>query len=353
MSYYAGLDISLKTTSIAIVDQTGKIAFESVCETDPDVIALTIAESKITPEVAGIEAGSLSFWLVDALRSLGLNVKCIDSRKMAMLLSVTINKTDRNDARAIADAMRCNYYKEVHLKSKESISISVQMGIRRNLINTRTQLKNSIRGFLKASGIPLKAPALQKFSTAVRESIEFCPSSIKNPIESLLNVFEFTCGQINQLEKETEKLCKADPVINLFESIPGVGPITALAFKSTIDDPNRFKNARDIGAYLGLTPKQYSSGEISRQGRISKCGSSELRSLLVECGLVILTKIKVWTKLRAWGLKIQKRSGIRKACAAIARKLAIIMLRMWQKGETFIFGASENEKADRMAQSVG
>ena len=139
-------------------------------------------------------------------------------------------------------------------------------------------------------------------------------------------------------------------MIALFESIPGVGTITAVTYKAVIDNPNRFANPRNVGAYLGLTPKQYSSGETTRQGKISKCGSIELRSLLIECATVLLTRTKVWTKLKAWGLKILKRNGIKKAAAAVARKLAIIMLRMWQKGEAFIW--SKEKKQEKITLAV-
>lgn len=153
---------------------------------------------------------------------------------------------------------------------------------------------------------------------------------------------------VNQnIEKAVEslkKFSKQDPIIELFERIPGVGTITALTYKAVIDDPHRFKNPRNIGAYLGLTSNQYSSGETVKQGRISKCGCSELRTLLIECAIVMLTRTRGWTKLKAWGLKIMKRSGINKAAAAVARKQAIIMLRMWQEEKAFVWGEKKEKK---------
>ncbi len=156
--------------------------------------------------------------------------------------------------------------------------------------------------------------------------------------------YEEVCKNIENSEGELENLCKKDSVIELFETIPGVGTITALTYKAVIDNPHRFDNLRDIGAYLGLTPNQYSSGDTVKQGRISKCGCTELRTLLVECAIVILTRTTGWTKLRAWELKIMKRSGLKKAAAAVARKLAIIMLKMWQTGQAFVWG-NKKEKA--------
>jgi transposase len=319
-----------------------------MCETEPEIISKALTDSNFALEKIGLESGCLTFWLVDELQKFALPAICIESKQMATLIALKVNKTDRNDARLIADAMRCNLYKEVYHKKKESIEIGLLMGTRRTLIDIRTKLKNSIRGFLKAYGTRLGCVSHQKFPAVVRDTIKECEDSVKAAIEGLLKSFEEVCKNVENADKELEKTCKKDPVISLFESIPGVGTITALTYKAVIDDPYRFINPRDVGAYLGLTPNQYSSGETTRQGRISKCGDSELRMLLIECAIVMLTRTTGWTKLKAWGLKIMKRSGLNKAAAAVARKLAIIMLRMWQEGKTFIWG----EKKDKPPKEV-
>lgn len=346
MSYYAGLDISMKETSIAIVNEQGKYVFETVCETEPEVIAQTLNESGFVVEKIGLESGCLTFWLIEELKKYSFNAICIESKQMATIIALKVNKTDRNDARLIANAMRCTLYKEVYHKSRESVDVGLQMGARRTLINVRTMLKNSIRGYLKAYGIRLGLVPHTKFQERVKNSITSCSDGVQKAIEGLLNSYEEVCKNIEAAEEQLEILCKKDPIIQLFEGIPGVGTITAMTFKGVIDNPNRFTNPRDIGAYLGLTPNQYSSGDTVRQGGISKCGCTELRTLLVECGIVILTRSTKWTKLRAWGLKIMKRSGLKKAAAAVARKLAIIMLRMWQENKPFIWG-EKKEKPEK------
>ncbi|NRA90250.1 MAG: IS110 family transposase [Simkaniaceae bacterium] len=118
-------------------------------------------------------------------------------------------------------------------------------------------------------------------------------------------------------------------------TVPGVGPIFALTYKAEIHDPCRFPNSRAVGAYLGMTRTHYSSGETREQGRISRCGSKELRSLLAEAGLVLLTRTKNWSKLKAWGLKLMKKKGIKKASVAVGRKLSVIMHRMLIEEEDF------------------
>jgi transposase len=262
---------------------------------------------------------------------------------MATIIALKVNKTDRNDARSIAEAMRCNLYKEVFHKTRESIEIGLQMGTRRVLIETRTKLKNSLRGFLKVYGIRLGTVSHDKFSDVVRGALLSMSEEVKGAIEGLLKAYEEVCRNIKEADERLESLSKTDPVISLFKSIPGVGPVTALTYKAVIDNPHRFKEPRSVGAYLGLTPNQYSSGETVKQGRISKCGSTELRTLLIECAIVMLTRTRGWTKLKAWGLKIMKRSGINKAAAAVARKLAIIMLRMWQEGKAFNWGEKDKK----------
>lgn len=323
-----------------------------MCETNPETIAKTLIDSGFALQKIGLESGCLSFWLMDGLKQLGLPAICIESKQMATIIALKVNKTDRNDARLIANAMRCNLYKEVYHKTKESIEVGLQMGTRRTLVNIRTTLKNSIRGFLKAYGIRLGTISHQKFPKAVRSVIECCESAVQGSIEGLLKTYEEACSNIDIYEKELETLCKKDSVIELFESIPGVGTITALTYKAVIDNPHRFLKARDIGAYLGLTSNQYSSGDTVRQGRISKCGSSELRALLVECATVILTRTEGWTKLKAWGLKIMKRSGLKKAAVAVARKLAIIMLRMWQDGKAFIWGEKKEKPKEQISKKI-
>lgn len=348
MTHYVGLDVSMKATSIAILNEKGKIVFETVCETEPEAIAKTLNDSYFALEKIGLESGCLSFWLMDELYKLGLKTICIDSKQMATILALKINKTDKNDARLIAEAMRCNLYKEVYQKRKESIDVSLQMGARRTLIDIRTKLKNSIRGFIKAYGARLGTVSHQKFPETVREVIKTCEDGVQSAIERLLKSYEEVCKNIEEAAVQLEQSIKEDPIIQLFETIPGVGAITASTYKAVIDNPLRFKNARDIGAYLGLTPKQYSSGDSVKQGRISKCGCTELRALLVECAHVLLTRTQEWSKLKAWGHKIMKRSGLKKATSAVARKLAIIMLRMWQEGKPFIWG----EKKEKVSKET-
>ncbi|WP_220017430.1 transposase [Candidatus Rhabdochlamydia oedothoracis] len=181
---------------------------------------------------------------------------------------------------------------------------------------------------LKSYGIRLGSVGSKRFSSVVVKQIEKQEKSIVLSITYLLNTFDKVVEEVEKLDKEVQRLM----------TIPGVGPVTALTYKTEIFDPTRFNDSKSVGAYLGMTPKQYASGEVQRQGRISKCGSSELRSLLVEAGIVMLTRSKKWSKLKAWGLKIMRKKGMKKAALAVGRKLSVIMHKMLIEQKEFIYG---------------
>ncbi len=348
MSHYVGLDISMKETVFCIVNDKGVVVHKGRSKTDPEKIACHLKKTGLLIEKIGLESGSLSHWLTKELRALGLPVLCIDARKMAAFLSVQVNKTDDNDARGIAEAMRCGLYKEVLPKSQESLETSTLMQSRRTLVQQRVQLINSIRGFLKTYGIRLGSCGGKEFPERVRASIPVEAIMAREGIESLVTCYEKLSAEIKKLDKKIEDLVKEDEDVKRLMTVPGVGIITAMSFKIGIDDPYRFKKSRNVGAYFGMTPRQYSSGETKRQGHISKCGSSEVRSLLTEAGLVCLTRSKKWSRVKAWGLKIMRKHGAKKAAVAVGRKLAVVMHRMLVDKTDFVYG-EEKKKEEKVA----
>lgn len=347
MHYYIGLDISNKETSVCIVDENNKVKRQFKVKSDPDSIVKAILKTGLEINLIGLEAGALSFWLMKGLLGYKLPVKCIDSRRMAAILKTKVNKTDRNDAKEIAIAMKNGNYVEVHQKSQDSMEKAMLISSRKTLVEQITTLKNTVRGLLKGYGIKLgKNQKNKQFIEEVNGSLAFDQfSSIKQsewdymPIRTLLSCIEKLSEELDRLGQKIKELAKTNKLAKQFETIDGIGPITALSYIVEIDDPKRFKNSRSVGAYLGLTPSQYSSGEVLKQGRISKCGSKDLRALLVEAGMVILTHTSKWSKLRAFGLRIWRKTRSKmKAAVAIARKLAVIMHRMWVSGAEFIRG---------------
>lgn len=341
MKYYAGLDVAMKETFMCILREDGERVFESQCPTDPLLIYEELAKGGVGLEKVGLETGSLSHYLFKGLQDLGCNVICINARKMAAILSITINKTDKNDARGIADAMRCNHYQEVHLRGIHDHSIAILLKSRATLIQSRTALKNTVRGYLKAYGIRLGDVSHKKFPQVVREHYPNILLAALKGIEGLLKSFESINKEILTLEEEFKEICKHDQEVQLLMTAPGVGMIVALTYKTDLGDPSRFKKSDSVGAYYGMTPRQYSSGENIKQGRISKCGAREVRTLLAEAAVVLLTRNQSWSPLKVWGLKLMKKYGLKKAAMAVGRKLAVIMHRMLLTGESFKFSKAD------------
>lgn len=290
MSNYIGLDVSLKTTAICIIDIKGKILQELVSPTDPKAILNAIASTGLNADLVALECGGTSHWLTKELKHLGLPAICIDARKMSAAISIKANKTDKNDAREIANAIRTGYYKEIYQKQDHTVEQQTLLTARRALIDQRTQLINCIRGIFRAQG-KLHCGSSQneeKFLQSIQGLMSNQNKDIALSINALISCYKVICQEVSKIDDRIEEITKTDEDVQLFKSIPGVGAVTALTFKLEIDDPARFKKSRSVGAYAGMTPKQYSSGESQRQGGISKIGSKELRSLLCQSAMCMM-----------------------------------------------------------------
>lgn len=344
MRYYVGLDVSLKTTSICILDEKGKRVIEAEVESTPGSIGSFLQKSEFGIEQIGLESGSLTHYLKKGLLKMGYQVAVMESRKMAAILSTIINKTDKNDARGIAEALRVGHFSTCVHRSDNAIELRSILHMRQTIVEERTHMVNSIRGHLKVYGIKFAKKAGKTFRGQVESATKDLHPRLQKTIACLLNVLDRLDQEIKVLNKEIAQMASQDEDVRLLQTVDGVGPIIALAFKSEIDDPKRFENSKDVAAYIGLTPNQYSSGETQRQGSISKKGSKRTRYLLVEAANALLHKCKTWSKLRAWGLKLQKKKGNRKATVAVARKMAVIMHKMLLTKKPFERSAEKKEK---------
>lgn len=343
MRNYVGLDVSLKTISICILDEKGKRLFEGEVESTPKDVDDFLRKTGLEIELIGLESGNLTHYLKKGLLKNGYRVAVMESRKMAAILATIINKTDKNDARGIAEALRVGHFQECVHRSDEAVEIRSLLHLRQTAVEERTHIINSLRGHLKVYGIKFSKKAGKTFSEKVTEAIKELAPSVQRSIQSLLRILNALDTELKTLTKEVAEAASKDEDVKLLQTVDGVGPITALAFKAEIDDPKRFENSKDVAAYIGLTPSQYSSGEVHRQGGISKKGSKRTRYLLVEAASALLTRCKTWSKLRAWGMKIQKKKGTRKATVAVARKLAVIMHRMLITKKPFERSAEKKE----------
>lgn len=350
MSNYIGLDVSLKTTSICIMNQNGNIMQQMVVATNPATIFEAIKKQNLPIEKAALECGGTSHWLTKELKTLGLPVICIDARKMSAAISIRTNKTDKNDAQEIANAVRTGYYKEVYQKQDHIVEKQTLLTVRRNLINQRTKITNCIRGLLKVQG-KLNCGSsdnYEKFVNNVQDALKDLNEDIKLGINALLNTYKAVFLEVRRIDQRIDEITKTDEEIQLLKTIPGVGAVTALKFKLEIDNPERFKKSKSVGAYVGMTPKQYSSGETQRQGGISKTGSSELRGLLSQSAMCMMYTTKSWSRLKLFGLKIKKKHGHKKAKVALGRKLAVVMHRMLVDKKPFEAGNVEQKEIEKI-----
>jgi len=335
MDHYVGLDVSLDTVFVCIVDEAGKMIREQGLISTPEAIGGFLLGTGLEITKIGLESGNLTHYLTKGLLSMKYEVAVMESRKMAAILAVTINKTDKNDARGIAEALRVGHYKECIHRSDDALEIRTLLHGRGTLVEERTHLISSIKGHLKVYGIKLGKGKNKTFRQKVEASVATLKISTQKTIQALLNVLGVLEIEIENLNKEVVALGRKDADVQLLQSIDGVGPITALAFKAEMDNPARFEHSKDAGAYVGLTPTQYASGETQRQGGISKRGSRRTRCLLVEAATSLLMRSKKWSTLKAWGMKLMKKKGAKKAIVAVARKMAVIMHRMLMTKEPF------------------
>lgn len=351
MSHYIGLDVSLKTVSICIIDKEAKIVHEVCVTTDPQVIVKAITETGLAIEKAALESGGISHWLIAELVNLNLPVVCIDARRMSAAIAMRANKTDKNDAREIALALRAGYIKEVYHKPHSTVASGTLLTARRLLIDQRTQIINCIRGLLKLHGKLQLGSSSQstQFRANAQEAIKSLPQDVQDGVNGLLETFDTTSEQIRSLEKKVETMANGNPDVQLLQTIPGVGVMTALTFVLEVGDPKRFKNSRTVGAFFGMTPTQYSSGDTQKQGAISKSGSKEMRSLLSDAAMSIIYKVKAWSLLKVFGRKILKKHGHKKALVALGRKLAVVMHRMLIDRKPFDFGQVPKKDIDKLS----
>ncbi len=334
MDYYAGLDVSLEKTHICVLDRDGAVVHEATAPSSPAAIATALGEAPACTRVV-FETGRMAPMLYHGLAELGVPVVCVESRQAYQALkTLATHKTDRNDARGLAQLARTGFFKPVHVKSLPAHAVRALVIARKKLVGQRVTLENQIRGMAVVFGVRLPrglSPAFVEQVIGMSDGVV----GLAGAMRGLLAARDAVLGAIAAIDADMKKLVRASDACRRLMTIPGVGQLTALAFTAAIDDPSRFRRSRDLGAYLGLVPRRYQSGEIDYVGGISKVGDRRVRSLLYEAANVMLTRYKGELKLKDWALAIAKRSTMRKARIALARRLAIIMHAMLRHGTEF------------------
>jgi transposase len=244
-----------------------------------------------------------------------------------------VNKSNANDAGGLAQIVRTGWYSKVEVKSVDSHLVRATLGVRKQLVGMRTETINQIRGLMKIVGLILPKGSGARFQIQVRTRLAE-RAELRLVVEPLLAAWRALDDQVDALERQLVRRASRHQVCHRLMTVPGVGPLTALAFVTTVDDPHRFRRSSSVGAYLGLTPRRFQSGERDLSGRISRCGDRLTRSYLFEAANVLLTRVERWSSLKAWAIRLSKRSGAKKAKVALARKLAALLHRLWQDGTT-------------------
>jgi transposase len=332
MKQYVGLDVSQAETAVCVIDETGQTNWKGTCRSTPEAIGRILRQRASQAVTVAMETGPLAVWHWHALRDAGFPVVCLPARHAHAALSLQLNKTDRNDAAGLAQLVRTGWYRAVEVKSLESHTLRLVLATRTQLVSTRTTLFNQIRGLLKTFGIVLgkgKGHIFERLVTAGVQGVDH----VRLAIDSLL--WQHVTQEIKRFDREITAVTRRIPACQHVMTVPGVGPVTTLVYAATVDNPARFKQSTDVGAYLGLTSRRYQSGEVDRAGVVSKCGDRLTRSLLFEAAGTLLFRNKRPPALRDWGLRLVRRVGRKKACVAVARKLAVLLHRLWVSDTTF------------------
>ncbi len=344
MTHYAALDVSLRSVAICIIDNDGKIRLETSVPSEVEDITAVLDSFDGDIVSVGFEAGVLTQYLTYGLQSTGYEVICMEARQVKAALSAMRNKTDKNDARGIAQVLRSGWYSRVHVKSMRSHEIRALLSSRRAVLAKCTDLEQEVRGLFKVFGIKLP-PRLGHgaFDKMVRPTIEADPA-LAHALVPLLEARLALYKSFRELDNRVRRMALDDAVCRRLMTAPGVGFVTSLTFKAAVDDPTRFKRSRTVPAHFGLTPRRFQSGDMDISGRISRAGDPQVRATLYNAAHALMTRSSKYSSLKVWGMQLAKKRGHRRAVVAVARKLAVILHRMWID-ETSFHWSSEGSTA--------
>jgi len=334
MDHYAGIDVSLEQSCVCVMDATGKIVREAKLPSEPEVLTRFLRELGVPLTRIGLEAGPLSQWLHAGLVKAGFEVVLLETRHVKAALSAMVVKTDRKDARGIAQLLRMGWFRPVHAKSPPAQEVRALLAARRLLQAKLLDIQRSIRGILRGFGLKVGEISKGRFAARIRELVSGHPT-LEPVMEPMLRAREALKLEFARLDQQVLAIVRSDEVCRRLMTVPGVGGLVALTFKSAIDVPGRFKRSKAIGAHFGLTPRRYQSGETDVTGGISRMGDEAARTALYAAANVLLTRVTRFSTLKRWAMEVAKRLGMKRAKVALARKLAVVLHRMWVDGTDF------------------
>ncbi len=334
MTYFAAIDVSLEWSSLCVLDDSGGLVREAKLPSEPEVLVRAFQDMALPVSRIGLEAGPLSHWIYAGLQQAGWPAVLIETRHVKAALSAMTQKTDRNDARGMAQLMRMGWLRPVHAKSLAAQEMRALLTARKLLLAKLSDVEQGLRGLLRGFGLKIGPVSKGRFEARVRDLVAG-QAMLVRVAEPMLRARGALRREYGLLHRELLRLVRQDEVCRRLMSVPGVGAVVALTFKAGVDDPGRFKRSRMVGAHFGLTPRRYQSGEVDRRGRISKVGDAQVRAALFEAAHVMLTRAVGMSRLKAWALRVAQLRGVKRAKVALARKLGVVLHRMWVDGSCF------------------
>jgi transposase len=340
VEHYAGIDVSLERSSVCVVDATGKIVREAKVASEPEALVVLLRQLGLPLARVGLEAGPLSQWLHAGLAEAGFEAVLLETRHVKAALSAMVVKTDRKDARGIAQLLRMGWYRPVHRKSLSAQEVRALLVGRKLLQAKLRDVELSIRGILRGFGLKVGEVSRGRFAARVEE-LAAGHEMLGTVIGAMLQARDGLRAEFVRLHRRMLAIVRDDAVCRRLMTAPGVGALVAVTFKTAVDDPGRFRTAKAVGAHFGLTPKRYQSGETDVTGGISKVGDAMVRTALYEAANVMLTRTSRVSALKRWAVEVAKRRGAKRAKVALARKLAGVLHRMWANAADFRWGKEE------------
>ena len=334
MEYFAGIDVSLEVSHVCVVDGVGKIFREARVMSEPVALVDFFRRLEVKVTRIGLEAGPLSQWLHAGLTGAGFATELLETRHVKAALSAMTVKTDRKDARGIAQLMRMGWFRSVHAKSASSQEVRALLVVRKQLQAKLIDVELSIRGILRGFGLKVGHVTRKNFAARIQELVAG-QAMLERVAGAMLSAQAILPEEFNKLHKALLSIVRSDVVCRKLMTVPGVGPVVAITFKSAVDDPTRIKKSKAAGALFGLTPKKYQSGEIDVTGGITRVGDETVRCALYEAANIMLSRVTRFSALKRWAIDVAKRRGMKRAKVALARKLAVVLHRIWIDGSAF------------------
>lgn len=333
MRLFVGLDVSLEKTAVCVLNEHGGIVKEAEVASEPEALERWIGTQPGSIAAVGLEAGPLSQWLHRGLSTAGLDVVLMETRQVKGALKAMPIKTDRRDAEGIARLLHLGWFRPVHCKSVSAQEVRALLTARKAVQQGMLALEMSLRGLLRNFGLKVGAISRGRFEHRIRE-LAADNVMLDAATEPMLRARASLRHEFARLERHVRGLAQEDEVCRRLMSMPGIGAVVALTFRSAVDDPARFKSSKKVGPWAGLTPSRNQSGERDVSGHITKAGDAGLRRALCQAATVMMNRgPSTW--LRTWPAQIARRRGRKCAMVALARRIAVVLHRMWRDGTVF------------------